>query len=137
MSANVAFLTKLSQIADRACSDVAQTAARALVDAYKNCLYERLGIVATRRPTMRAKQEAMDEIDALRVMVFRAELGAEADAARIFAVAKQRIEMARRALGLRLVDDEAGEPAGLAESPSSRDARRDDRRFIDSISPAA
>ena len=86
-------------------------------------LYDRLGIAATCRSTTGTKQEAKDELDALRLMVFRAELGAEADAARIFAVARQRIDMARRSLELRRVDDEAGEPAGLAESAGSRDAR--------------
>ena len=38
MSADLAFLARLSVIADRAASDVARTAARALVDAYKHCL---------------------------------------------------------------------------------------------------
>jgi hypothetical protein len=117
MSANLAVLTRLSRIAGEPASDVARAAATcALVDAYTRGLYDRLGIVMTHRPTIRAKQDAKDELDAVRLMVFRAELGAADGVAHVFATARQRIEMARRALDLRIVDEERrreGTPAHL------------------------
>jgi hypothetical protein len=107
MRAHLAVLTRLSRIADVAAPDVARAAAaRALVDAYSHGLFDRLGIVAAHRPTTRAKQDAKDALDALRLAVFRAELAADPAAAHVFMVARQRIEMARRALELRLVADE-------------------------------
>jgi hypothetical protein len=127
MSANLAVLTRLSRIAAEAASDMARAAAvRALVEAYTHGLYDRLEIVVSRRPTTRAKQDAKDELDALRLMVFRAELGADAGAARVFATARQRIEMARRALDLRIVDEERRQDGGTGPSPD----RRDHRTFI-------
>jgi len=131
MSANLAVLTRLSRIAGEPASDVARAAATcALVDAYTRGLYDRLGIVMTHRPTIRAKQDAKDELDAVRLMVFRAELGAADGVAHVFATARQRIEMARRALDLRLVDEERRREgnAGPAAGPSPE--TRDDRTFI-------
>src|SRR5215468_1328249 len=119
MSADLAFLARLSLIADRAASDVARTAARALVDACKHCLYDRLGIVRTRRPTTRAREDAKDELDALRRMVFRAEESAEPSASRIYATARQPIDMARRALDLRLVYQEGSASQDIRQPADS------------------
>src|SRR5262249_52945140 len=103
---NVAFLTRLARIVADAAPDAARTAdAIALVDAYRQSLYGRIGIDASCRPTMWAKEQAKDALDDLRLKVLRAELGAPAGAACIYRVARERIEMARRALDLRLVDD--------------------------------
>ncbi len=131
MSAHLAVLTRLSRIADEAASDVARAAAvRALVDAYSHGLYVRLGIAPAHRPTARAKEDAKDALDALRLTVFRAELGADAAAARIFAVARQRIEMARRALDLRLVADEGSRSPEIGRSADGAVAKPDDDRTL-------
>jgi hypothetical protein len=130
MSANLAVLTRLSRIAGEPASDVARAAATcALVDAYTRGLYDRLGIVMTHRPTIRAKQDAKDELDAVRLMVFRAELGAADGVAHVFATARQRIEMARRALDLRIVDEERRREGNAGPSPETRD----DRTFIHAV----
>ena len=134
MSAHLAVLTRLSRIADEAASDVARAAAaRALIDAYSHGLLDRLGIVAAQRPTTRAKQDAKDALDALRLAVFRAELAADAAAVQIFAVARQRVEMARRALELRLVAEEGSADPPSAGSDGPPAAPHDHGTFIDAV----
>jgi hypothetical protein len=116
---NGAFLTRLSPIIDEAGPDAARGAAAvALVDAYRHNLYGRFGIGPSCRPTRRAKEEAKDALDDLRLRVLRAELAASAGAAHIYMVARQRIEMARRAIELCIADDRGG------DRPASSD--RDD-----------
>ena len=118
---NDAFLTRLSQIIDEAAPDAARAAvAVALVDAYRHSLYGRLRIGASRRPTTQAKDQAKDALDDLRLKVLRAELAAPAGAARIYLLARQRIEMARRALALCIIDDRS---AALAEFSGCGDTR--------------
>ena len=120
---NVAFLTRLAHIVAEAAPDAARAAgAVALVDAYRHSLFGRLGIAASCRPTTRAKEEAKDALDDLRLKVLRAELAAPTGTARIYMVARQRIEMARRALALCIADDRS---AVLPEV-----APRDDARII-------
>jgi hypothetical protein len=55
---------------------------------------------------MQAKQHAKDALDDLRLKVLKAELEAPAGSASIFATARYRIEMTRRALDIRIVADE-------------------------------
>src|SRR5262249_10205075 len=81
-------------------------------------------IDASCRPTMRAKAQAKDALDDLRLKVLRAELGAPADAARIDWVARERIEM-HRALDLHLVDDEVSNGATTRGSAAGDVSRAD------------
>jgi len=126
---NVAFLTKLSRIADEAAPDTGQAAgATALVDAYRHQLFGCLGIGSSRRPTLLAKDEAKNALDDLRLKVLRAELDAPAGAAAIYLAARQRIELARRVLELCIADDR---DSGLQEfAGRDRNARRDDARIL-------
>ena len=126
---NSAFLTRLSRIVDEAASDAARAAgAIALVDAYRHQLFGRLGVGSACRPTPRAKEEAKDALDDLRLKVLHAELDALAGDARIYMVARQRIEMSRRALELCIADDRGADCQG---STGHHDAApRDDARFI-------
>ncbi len=137
MSANAAFLTRLSHIVEQAVPDSTRAAsATALVDAYRHNLCGRLGIVSSCRPTARAKQDAKDMLDDVRLKILKAELGAPAGTARIYTMARQRIEMARLALELRITDDcgcerpSASEPA---RHPDHDGARPDDARLIAAI----
>jgi hypothetical protein len=126
---NVAFLTRLSRIAAEPASDAARAAgATALVDAYRHSLYGRLGIGGSCRPTTRAKEEAKDALDDLRLKVLRAELDAPAGAARIYRVARQRIEMTRRALALCIADNRGAVPPQTSGCDDA--APRDDARII-------
>jgi hypothetical protein len=126
---NVAFLTRLARIVAESAPDAARAAgAIALVEAYRHSLFGRLGIAASCRPTTRAKEEAKDALDDLRLKILRAELAAPPDTARIYMMARQRIEMARRALALCIADDRS---AVLPQSSGCADvAPRDDTRII-------
>jgi hypothetical protein len=125
---NVAFLTRLSRIVDEAAPDSARAAgAIALVDAYRHSIFSRLGIGSSCRPTPWAKKQAKDALDDLRLKVLRAEIGAPDGLARIYMVARQRIEMARRALELCIDDDCGGDlpkPAGRQHHGAARDDAR-------------
>ncbi len=119
MGANDAFLTRLSQIAgETACDDARTANAAALVHAYATALYGRLGITEVRRPTARAKEIGKAELEELRREVLRAEIAASAASAIIFAAVRDRIEMARRALALRVAAGDGASPiAEMAELP--------------------
>jgi hypothetical protein len=126
MSASVAFLKRLSLIAGESASNEACVShAIALVHAYETALYARLGMARSGRPAARAKDIARDAFEDLRRRVLEAELGAPAGTAAVFAAARERIEMARRALALRVAAEKDG--ADL----SAR--RHDDRRRLDAI----
>jgi hypothetical protein len=126
MSASVAFLTRLSRIAGESAGDeVCASHVAALVHAYELALYARLGMARSRRPTTRAKESAREAWEDLRRRVLQAELGAPAGAAAAYAAARDRIEMARRALAIRVTADDA--PAGVSLS------QRDDSRRLDAI----
>jgi hypothetical protein len=129
---NAAFLTRLSRIVDETAPDAARiAAASALVDTYRHKLLGRLGIASSCRPTPQAKEEARDALDDLRLKVLRAELDAPAGVACIYMAARQRIEMARRALELCIADDRG---ADLPVFPDGDEAaRRDDFRIIASL----
>jgi hypothetical protein len=122
---NLAFLTRLSRIVAESAPDTARAAgAIALVDAYRHSLFGRLGIAASSRPTTRAKDEAKDALDDLRLKVLRAELEAPVGTDRIYSAARQRIEMARRALALCIADDSRPSPSsGCDEGAPRNDAR--------------
>ena len=124
MSASVAFLTRLSLIAGEGASHEARALHVAtLVHAYERALYARLGITRSSRPTAQAKEVAIEAFEELRRTVLKAELGAPADAAAIYAAARDRVELVRRALTLRVTAEDAGASA----------RRRDDRRRLDTI----
>jgi hypothetical protein len=126
MNSSVAFLTRLSRIAGEGASDEARALhAAALVRAYETALYARLGIGRSGRPTAHAKEIANEAFEDLRRRVFKAELSAPAGAAAVFAAARDHIEMARRALALRLTAD--GEAVVVSV------CRRDDRRRLAAI----
>jgi hypothetical protein len=136
MSANGAFLTRLSRIVDQAASDAARAAgAVALVDAYRRNLFGRLGIVASCRPTAWTKEAAKDELDDLWHEILKAEVGAPPGAARIYAAARQRIEMARRVLKLRIADDRTCERAASSggDRHADCDAVQRDIRLIAAV----
>jgi hypothetical protein len=122
MGANDAFLRRLFRIVEEAVPTAERAAdARALVDAYRERLYAQHGISRSRRPTMQAKQRTKDALDDLRLKVLKAELEAPAGSASIFATARYRIEMTRRALDIRIVADEA---VGVRSIASNRHAGR-------------
>jgi hypothetical protein len=127
MSASVAFLTRLSLIAGESAGDEACAArVAALVRAYETALYARLGVARSGRLAAGAKEIAREALEDLRRRVLKAELGAPASAAAVFAAARDRIEMARRALTLRVTAEDDG--GGSAR-------RRDDRWRLDPSAP--
>jgi hypothetical protein len=129
MSANVAFLTRLARIADEPVCDEARAArAAALVHAYETVLYGGLGMTGAQRPTARAKEIAKEAIETLRRELLKLEVDAPPASARVFAAVRERIEMARRALLLRVTVEDAGEPA----SPDPSEPV--DRTFADDAS---
>ena len=91
------------------------------------------------RVPKRAKAMATDTLDDLRLKVLKAEIAAPAATAAIFATARYRIEMVRRALEIRIVDDEAAAtPSRLATQDDPQPAltsavRRNDRRIIQAL----
>jgi hypothetical protein len=126
MSANVAFLTRLARIAgETVCAETRATRARALVHAYETVLYVGLGIAGQRRPTARAKEIANESFEALRRELLKSEIDAPPATMAMYAAARERVEMARRALALRVTIEDAGAPA-----LSGRD---DDRQRLASL----
>jgi hypothetical protein len=123
MSANVAFLTRLARIAsETSCAEARAAHAAALVQAYAAMLYESLGITSSRRLTARAKEVAEASFDALRRALLKGEIDAPPALAGVFAAARERTEMARRALALRVTIEDAGEPDHIN--------RFDDRQWL-------
>jgi hypothetical protein len=109
MSANIAFLTRLARIASEAtCTRTGAADATALAQAYEMVLFAGLGIVGSRRPTARAKELANESFEAMRRALLKSEIDAPSATAAIFAAARERIEMARRALTLRVTVEDAG-----------------------------
>jgi hypothetical protein len=126
MSASVAFLTRLSLIAGGSAGDEASALhVAALVRAYEGALCAQLGITRSSRPAAGAKEIAIEALEELRREVLKAELRAAADAAAIFATARDRIDIARRALTLRVTADEPATGVSVG--------RRDDRQRLDAI----
>jgi hypothetical protein len=131
MSAKAAFLIRLSRIVGETAPGAARAAAAiALVDAYRRKLYGRLGIVASCRPTAHAKEQAKDELDDLWHEALKAELGAPAGATGIYTAARRRIEMARRALELRITDDQGCDRSASPDRHAEGHADPRDARLI-------
>jgi hypothetical protein len=115
MTTNVAFVTRLCRIvAAPAPAEERAACALALFESYKARLYARLEIAPTRRPSRRAKLHAEDALADLRHRVLKVEIGAPTSSAGLFASIRYRIEMARRALAIRIVDDEDGSDRSIA-----------------------
>lgn len=113
MDESSAFLRRLRCIADSACSrEERQAQALALLQAYTARLYGRLNIGGSNRVTAPAKRAADQTLAALRLQVLTAEVGTAGPAVAVFTAVRHRIEMLRRALALRLLEeDEASQPA--------------------------
>ena len=104
---NIAFLTRLRQIAD-ACEPGAEcpTSALALFNIYLARLYARLDIGQSNRPTHKARAEADSTLAELRLDVLRIEVASARVCADVFAAIRYHIEMARRALAIRITRDD-------------------------------
>jgi hypothetical protein len=103
---NIAFLTRLRQIAD-ACEPGAAcpASAIALFNIYLARLYARLDIGQSNRPTHKARAEADITLAELRFDVLRIEVASAGACATVFAAIRYHIEMARRALAIRITCD--------------------------------
>jgi gamma-glutamylcysteine synthetase len=123
MSASAAFLTRLARIASESgCAETCTTRVTTLVAAYETVLYIGLGIAGAQRLTARTKEIAKEALEALRRELLKSEINASPAAAAVFAAARDRIDMARRALALRLTVEDAGAPASIG--------RNDDRQRL-------
>jgi hypothetical protein len=135
MSANAAFVTRLRHIVDTSVpSDERAVRAMALLDLHKARLYDQLGITPSCRPTVQAKTQAEDALDDLRLKVLKVEIDAPASSTEIYAGIRHRIEMTRRALAIRLTDNEERMDRVLLDIEFCPGCfRPDDRRWIDAV----
>jgi len=107
MCRNIAFLTRLRQIADEcAPGDKCPASAVALFNIYLARLYGELNIGQSNRPTTKAKAEADGTLADLRLDVLRIEVASTGACAVAFAAIRYLIEMARRALAIRITCDD-------------------------------
>jgi hypothetical protein len=107
MCRNIAFLTRLRQIADEcAPGDKCPASAVALFNIYLARLYAELNIGQSNRPTTKAKAEADSTLADLRLDVLRIEVASTGACAVVFAAIRDHIEMARRALAIRITCDD-------------------------------
>jgi hypothetical protein len=123
MCRNIAFLTRLRQIADEcAPGDKCPASAVALFNIYLARLYAELNIGQSNRPTTKAKAQADSTLADLRLDVLRIEVASTGACAVVFAAIRYLIEMARRALAIRITcDDDTQDdwPDGAAVRPSA------------------
>ena len=107
MGRNAAFLTRLRQMAE-ACEPGAEcpASAIALFNIYLARLYARLDIGQSNRPTRKARAEADVSLADLRLDVLRIEVASAGACATVFAAIRHHIEMARRALAIRITCDD-------------------------------
>jgi hypothetical protein len=106
MIENVAFLRRLRQIVSEAASrEERNDQALALFNSYRKRLYSQLGIGPSNRPTGTAKAYVDRVLADLRLKVLEAEVWAVDSSAAVFTTVRHRIEMARRALAIRIVED--------------------------------
>lgn len=134
----VALLAALTHIAGEPCSGDDERGARAvaLVKAYSATLYERLGIASSNRPTSRAKSAADQTLAALRTQILAAEARSDEPSRAAFTAARHRIEMARRVLAARLVEDSAPpvvSPSRMTAHHQPRAPLRDDRQILEAL----
>jgi hypothetical protein len=107
MCRNIAFLTRLRQIADEcAPGDQCPASAIALFNIYLSRLYAELNIGQSNRPTTKTKAEADSTLADLRLEVLRTEVASTGVHAVVFAATRYLIEMARRALAIRITCDD-------------------------------
>jgi len=123
MGRNIALLTRLRQIAD-ACEPGADCpgSAIALFNIYLARLYGRLDIGQANRPATKAKAEADSTLAELRLDVLRIEVASAGACATVFAAIRYHIEMARRALAIRITHDDEPQDDwrdGAADLPSA------------------
>jgi hypothetical protein len=113
MQENAAFLTRLRRIVGEAASREERNAhVVALFNSYKKRLYSQLDIGASNRPSAAAKTQVDHALADLREKVLDAEVTAIDSSAGVFTTLMNRIEMARRALAIRIpIEDDS--PDGL------------------------
>jgi hypothetical protein len=108
MHEHVTLLTRLAQIAGEPCScEERASHALALLNAYTARLYARVGIDASNRPAKSAKSLADQTLADLRREILLAEVHAVDSCRRVFTAVRHRIEMARRVLASRIVEENA------------------------------
>jgi hypothetical protein len=107
MCRNIAFLTRRRQIADEcAPGDKCPASAIALFNIYLARLYAESNIGRSNRPTTIAKAKADTTLAELRLDVLRIEVASTGACAVVFAAIRYLIEMARRALAIRITSDD-------------------------------
>ena len=131
-------LATLTHIAAEPCScdDERSSRAVALVKTYSATLYERLGIASSDRPTSSAKSAADQTLAALRRQILAVEARSDEPSRAALTAARHRIEMARRVLAARLVEDGAppvGSLGGTVAHHRPRTPSPDDRQILDAL----
>src|SRR5215831_18561865 len=121
----------LTLIAGEPCSsDERSSRAVALVTSYSATLYERLGIVASNRPTSGAKSAADQTLAALRREILAVETRSAEPLRTAYTAARYRIEMARRVLAGRLVEDAAQPVVSSAPTIAQLEPHADSLRLL-------
>jgi len=124
MHEHVTLLIRLGQIASEQCScEERASHALALLNAYTARLYARVGIGASNRLAMNTKSFADQTLADLRREILLAEVRAADSCRRIFTAVRHRIEMARRVLASRIVEDDAT-PASAPDMNQRQDHLR-------------
>jgi hypothetical protein len=107
MHEHVTLLIRLGQIAGEPCScEERASHALALLNAYTARLYARVGIGASNRVAMSTKSFADQTLADLRRQILLAEVHASDSCRKVFTALRHRIEMARRVLASRIVEDD-------------------------------
>jgi hypothetical protein len=108
MYEHVTLLIRLGQIAGEHCScEERASHALALVNAYTARLYARVGISPSNRLAMSTRSFADQTLADLRREILSVEVHAADSCRRVFTAVRHRIEMARRVLASRIVDEDA------------------------------
>jgi hypothetical protein len=108
MHEHMTLLIRLGQIAGEPCScEERASHALALLNAYTTRLYARVGIGASNRLAVSAKSFADQTLVDLRREILLAEVHAADSCRRVFTAVRHRIEMARRVLASRIVEEDA------------------------------
>ena len=121
MHEHVTLLIRLGQIADEPCScDERSSHALGLLNVYTARLYARVGIGASNRLAASAKSFADQTLADLRREILAAEIRAADSCRKVFTTVRHRIEMARRVLASRTVED-SNTAASRPEASQSQD----------------
>jgi hypothetical protein len=122
MHEHITLLIRLGQIAGEPCScEERASHALALLNAYTTRLYARVGIGASNRLAVSAKSFADQTLADLRREILLAEVHAADSCRRVFTAVRHRIEMARRVLASRIVEEDAT----LSSAPHTDHAHQD------------